>query len=342
MAGVVRRGARRPGAGWAGAAAVLLIILLAPVARPALGAEDEMVPGGVWHLGVETGLETQRQAIARDGQSRPLVDYLAGQPGLSRRMSGAVTRRVMTAEVQATYGISDFWNLALALPYQRIEQESSLKAGTGDGAAEEAERLLKTRTVSGLGNVRLTSLHRPVFSDSNGLILGWGVAVPGGPQQADYVGHTTLDTRVPYQALTGLLHYTYYPLGVNRARFDLRFALDVGFRTAVRTPMESSATLHPPNTGSARIGWEQEFESMGYGIFLHHQATTQSFLDGTGQNDLTKETRLGGQVTWGNLAGLETGPLAFPYQAGLRLDHLVLGYNAPVTTRLALFFRTYF
>jgi hypothetical protein len=340
MAGVVRQGARRPGAGWAGAAALLLIAL--PAARPALGAGDEMVPGGVWHLRAETMQEIQRQAIARDGQTHPLVDYLAGQPGLSRRMSGEVVRQVTAAEVQAVYGISDSWNLALLLPYRWMRQESSLEAEAGDPAAEDAERRLKTRTVSGLGNVRLTSLHRPVFSDSNGLILGWGVTVPGGPQQSDYMGLTTLDTRAPYRTLSGLLQYTYYPLSVNRARFDLRFALDVGFRTAVRTEAQSSATLHPPNTGSARIGWEQEFQSMGYGIFLHHQATTQSFLDNVGQNDIIKETRLGGLVTWGNLAGLETGPLAFPYQAGLRIDHMVLGYNVPVTTRLALFFRTYF
>lgn len=341
-AGLAGHSAGRSGARvWAAALAALLAAL-AWGAPPARAAEDDIVPGGVWLLRAAVTQETQRDAIATDGQRRPLVDYLAQQPGLAGRLSGDVVRHVTATETLIGYGISDTWNLNLSVPYRVIRQESSLGAAAGDPAAGGAADLLKRRTVSGLGNLRWTSLHRPLFTDTDGIVLGWGVATPGGPQQMDYAGRTTLATRVPYQALTGLFHYTHYLLSVNRARLDLRFTFDLAYDTYVNTPTASHVLLDPPNAGTGSVRWEQEFETFGYGLFLWHESTTQTFLGGHSQQDMTKETRLGAQLTYGNLSRLEEHPIAFPYQAGLQIDHLMSGFNVPESSRYTLFLRTYF
>jgi hypothetical protein len=337
MAHVVKRG-RRP------ALAVLLALGLAALLAPAAAraAEDEFVPGGAWLLLVKVTEETQRDAIARDAQRHPLATYVLGDAKLRDRVSGGIVRRVVQTDTLLGFGIGDSWNLNLSAPYRSIRQESNLTTVSADPAVTGVVDGLRERTVSGVGNVRLTSLHRPLFSDTDAIVLAWGVTMPGGPPQSDYIGRTTLDVGVPYQALTGAFQYTHYPLSVNRSRVDLRASFDLGFDAFVNTPTGKHVLLHPPNNGGLLINWEQEFETLGYGIFVRHQSTTQTFLGGSAQGDATKETRLGGRITMGNLATLETRPLRLPFQAGLEFDSLVLGYNVPETARYTLFLRTYF
>ncbi|HEX7929080.1 MAG TPA: hypothetical protein VF678_15905, partial [bacterium] len=230
---IQRQGAWR----WAPFAAVLAAVLLhAPGAR---AAEDEFVPGGTWTVRATVTQEHQDAAIASNQRLRPLADWLMHKPGLSEDLSGDVTRDVTTTETLIGFGISDTWNLNLVLPYKVIRQSSTLGTSSTDPLALEAVDRLKTETVSGLGNVRLLSLHRPAYSDTTSIILGWGFSVPGGPQQNDYVGKTTLDARMPYNTLTGLFHYTGYPQGAAKARFDLRFALDLGLQATVKMPSEN-------------------------------------------------------------------------------------------------------
>ncbi len=337
MAHVVMRG-RRP------VLALLLALGLAalPAPRGARAAEDEIVPGGAWLLKLNVTEDIQHDAIARDARRHPLANYLLGDHKVSGQVEGGAVRSVTETGTQLGVGLTDRWNLRLSVPYREIRQESNLTTASTDPKIAGIVAGLQDRTVSGIGDVRLTSLHRPLFTDSDAIVLSWGLLVPGSRPQSLYIGQPTLDVGVPYRALEGAFQYTHYLLSAERARLDLRADFSVGSSVRVNTPTEQGITLYGPNSGGLLIQWGQEFETLGYGIFLRHRGVTQTFLGGSAQKDQVKETRLGGRFTVGNLAELERRPLTFPFLAGLEVDHVVLGYNVPDSSRYTLFLRTYF
>ncbi|HEX7928104.1 MAG TPA: hypothetical protein VF678_10960, partial [bacterium] len=104
----------------------------------------------------------------------------------------------------------------------------------------------------------------------------------------------------------------------------------------------NKATLSAPNTGALLVRWEQELDPVGYGVYLRNVITTPTFVDHVGQGDYTEETRLGAELLWGNMALLEEKPVRLPYQAGFQVDHLIRGFNVPLSTRYTLFGRLYF
>jgi len=313
--------------------------LLPPAAR---AAEDEVVPGGVWLLRLEAAREHQREALGADSITHPLRYFVLPRPVQRAAVTGDIERDVSSAEAQATFGLSDRWNLALAVPYREIRQTSTLATASTDAGLTGRLAGLQSRTVSGLGDVRLTLLHRPLFTDTDAITLGYGVIFPGSDPQSPYIGRSTLETANPYLSFHGIFRYTRYLLSVERARFDLRFHVKVAQDATVRIPDGRKVLLDPPNAAGVALGWEREFETLAYGIFLTHESSTDSQLDNTGQGDISKETRLAAQIAWGNLAGLETGRMTFPFQAGLKADAAVHGAYIPWGTRYSAFFLTYF
>lgn len=322
----------------AGAAAVLALVLCQSV-TPVRGAENEIVPEGSLLVALAYGVDSHERAISRRNRESPLLDYLVPDDSVREQIDGDIRRTTDRLALRLHYGLSDSWNLTLEIPYLRITQESSLSAGSAEATAEVQR--LSSRTISGLGELRATSLHRPLYDDQHGFVWGYGLLIPGEDPQSPYAGRGTLFLDSPFTRLLALVHYTYYPL-LGRARFDLQAELRIPLEEKLATAAAASVGVNPGNRVGIAVGWEQELGPVATGVTLGHHSQSQSEVGGAKQGDKVQETWLRLKLGVGNLQALESGPLAFPFLLYVQYETTVQGYNTPIRSDARLVLQTYF
>ncbi len=324
------------------AAVLLAAVLLLGLPRAGHAVlRDEIVPEGVWLLRAAVSQRTEERAFSRLNVEAPLLEYVVPAAEDSAQITGEITRDVQRSALLATYGLSDGWNLSLTLPFVRVEQTSTLATESADPAVQAAVGRLASRDISGTGQLRLMSLHRPVFTDSLGIVLGLGYATPGDDLQGPWAGRSTLRLDDPTPRIVGVFHLTFYPL-IERSRFDVRLGLELGEDKTVALPAGDRASLNTGNRGQFAMGWHQEFGPFLTGLTFLHTTLSQSSLDGLTQGDSVTETALRLRVGYGNLDALEAGPIAFPYRVVLQFHQTVQGFNTPLREELTLSLTTYF
>ncbi len=334
-----------PDRGWAGlrgwAVAALLAVLLAAAARPAAAAQDEVVPAGVWTLQTELAIRTDSRGIDHARHDVPLLDYLADSPALQGTLQGAVERTWHRVELKATYGLSDTWNLSLLAPYVSVNQSSSVSTTSSDPVAQAMAQSLTSRSLGGPGAAELLSLHRPVFSDRHGLVLGYGVRWPLREPASPWGGRGTLLLDSPFMAGLGLLHYTFYPVW-ERTHLDLRGAFVVPATRGLALEGGGSASVNPGNELRVSMDWGQEFGRLATGFGLHLLNQGSSKIRHEQQGDNLTETAFEVMLGWGNLVELELHPIPLPYQIRLTYDQTLLGAGVPLRKELRLGLQFYF
>lgn len=322
----------------AGAAAVLALVLCQSV-TPVRGTENEIVPEGSLLIALAYGVDSHERAISRRNRESPLLDYLVPDDSVREQIDGDIQRTTERLALRLHYGLSDSWNLTLEVPYLRITQESSLSPRSA-AATAEVERL-SSRTISGLGELRATSLHRPQYDDQHGFVWGYGLLIPGEDPQSPYAGRGTLFLDSPFTRLLALVHYTYYPL-LGRARFDLQAELRIPLEEQLTDIDGASVGVKPGNRLGVAVGWEQELGPVATGVTLGHHGQSQSEVGGAKQGDKVQETWLRLKLGVGNLQALESGPLAFPFILYVQYETTVQGYNTPIRSDARLVLQTYF
>lgn len=311
------------------------------VPSEAVSARDEVVPDGVWLAEVALFREHQDTAHDRSNERDPLSDYLLPDRTVQRRTRGAVTRTVNRVDLRLTYGISDTWNLFVEWPYLALEQHSTLEATTADPEVQQAVDNLDDETLSGMGDLRLLSMHRPVFSDRNGFVWGYGLTHPVQERDAG-PGPLALALRGPDATLRGFLHYTRYLVSVARARFDFRAEAGTGLGGTARNAAGKKQSFRTGNFGQVNLGYFQEIGPAGLGLEVEQFVRGESRLAGVSQDDPVKETLLRLRLAYGNLRALEEGPLDWPYQAHLLVERTLQGFNVIESDGVTLALRWYF
>jgi hypothetical protein len=321
----------------------LLGFVLASVFSAARAAQDDIVPGGIFRFSASASQESQSKAVARDGVNHGLEVYALPDPADAAKVSGKLSREINETDLTLQLGLTDHWNVSVSVPYVQAIQRSTLRVNNpgADPALAATVASLNNRTVSGMGNLRFTSLHRPIFTDANGLIWGWGFTESPERNSGVYTGVSSLQARDPYGSVFGLIHWTHYPQQV-RGRFDMRVEYAVPLVDRVNLPSgQRVSILGAPNVLSS-FGWEHEPGAWGYGFRIDQKSTLQSRLAGESQEDPVKEWLVHAQFAYGNLIDLETAPIRFPYQVSLTWDSTFFAYNAPIRDRWGLRFFTYF
>lgn len=326
-------------------AAAFAAVMLAGAALPgpALGdVEDEIVPGSVLHTRLSLLLETQDTALDQSGTHGPLKNFLVRDTALRDEIEGSITRNVTRYDLRTTYGISDSWNLSLNIPFVEVEQVSTL-GGTPGASVEALELadLLQSQTISGIGDVELTSLHRPVFSDWNAFTWGFGLLFPGSGRESPYVGATSLQLGEPTVQLHGFVHYTRFP-ALPRSRVDFRVAMRHQLNEQITVANGETRRLEPVNSLSFKLGWSQELGNFLYGLGAEFIGQGEHTVNGERLVDQVRAQIIRTRIGYGNLSGLEQGPLSFPYQ--LRLEHrnVLRGADIPDGDHFTLSFLAYF
>ena len=306
--------------------------------------EDEMVPEGKWFFRASVRQATQQKFFDRGKNEGTLKDALIPDPELRSQIEGDITRKIFRTDLLFTFGASDRWNLSLNLPYLDMTQESSLAVTSGaspEAAAELEQRQLQNRALSGVGDVRLPSQHRPVFSDRAGFIWGYGLVIPGGGQQTPFVDRTTFDLRSPLPAYFVFLHPTAYP-GGSRSRLDFRVLAEKGVRGNVDTPAGERKTLDPGSRTAVTVGYSGEIGPVALGAEAELRMARASTLARERLGDTVRALAGRFHLGIGNVAQLEEGPVAFPYQLLLEVEHIARGTNTPLGSFFSFTFQTYF
>lgn len=326
-------------------AAALAALMLSGAASPgpALGdVEDEIVPESVLYTRLSLLLETQDIAMDQSGTPGPLKNFLVRDRALREEIEGRITRNVTRYDLRATYGISDKWNLSLNIPFVEVEQVSTLTGAPGASAeALELVDLLQTQTISGIGDVELTSLYRPVFSDWNAFTWGLGLLYPGSGQKSPYVGATSLQLGEPMVQILGFAHYTRYP-ALPHSRVDFRVALRHQLNEQVTVANGETRRVETANALSFKLGWSQELGNFLYGLGAEIMGQGEHTVSGERQVDQVRAQIIRTRIGYGNLSGLEQGPLSFPYQVRLEHRNVLRGADIQDGDHLTLSFLAYF
>lgn len=326
----------------AGVRATLLFVLVLGLSwLPAMGAEDEIVPEGRWLFILSHGSNTLDRSTSVDNESGPLLNYLVKDQSVRAEITGEVTRQETRTDLLLGYGISDTWNLVLDTTYWRIDQSSTAGTVSLDPDVTEQVSRLGNRSVSGLGRLTLTSLHRVSYSDQSGLIFGYGISAPLQGPNSPYAGRGTLYTGAPFNEYFGLFRYTYY-MFTFPGRIDISGRVRVARKKNLETLSGSTATVHPGNIGEYALGWEQDFGGFHTAFEGAGYIQGMSSKDGTGEGNnvqrFTGRVRLG----YGNLDQLQQTPLSFPFQVNLQYEKTLQGFNTIDYSSLSLIFLTYF
>lgn len=321
--------------------ALLWLACLAAPPPVAAQVRDEVVPAGVWRLHVDTASHTESESFVATRNHQSLLDYLVPDATVRGALQGGVTRRWKRLELRATYGLSDTWNVVLAVPWAQVQQTSTLSSTLTDAAVQTQLTRLRTRTLTGMGRMELASLHRTIFTDRDGLVLGYGLNWPTHLPHSLWAGRGTLLVDSPFPRAFGVLHYTFYPF-IRRTHLDVRVEVGVPFTQTMSLVEGGHATVNPGNDLTASLGWTQEFGPVvtGVGASLYRQGA--SLINHRRQGDTVTAATVRLEVGYGNLTALEQGPVAFPYQARLELDQGLGGYDVPVVQAVHATLRFYF
>ncbi|MBI3991629.1 MAG: hypothetical protein HY342_00030 [Candidatus Lambdaproteobacteria bacterium] len=321
---------------------VLLLGVVLTFCPASLRAEGEdIVPEGVWRLDARLVHDAYSEAIDRHGDAAAAQSFVALPPPGAGTVSGAISRQATLLALRAQWGLSDTWNLALELSGGQLTQTSSLRAQDAGAALSAQVDSLQSDAFSETGDLVLRSLHRLTYTDRGSLVMWYGLSLPPGPQHSKYIGVPTFALREPGPVVHGGFHYTRFT-DVERSRLELDLAVAVPRETVVDTPLQRHRTLVQGNRASAGAGWQQELGPWLLAAALNFALAAANTVDGALLNDNTHAWSTTVSLGHGNLAGLESGPVARPYQVRLELEHTLAGFNTPLRDRLSLALAAYF
>ena len=323
------------GMGWL----VLLVAALAPGATPLRAQTLDLVPDGAMQTWVAMEQDGYDSAIARWNAFAPLKALLIPEKVILQHVRGDIRRETRTSMLGFQYGLSDTWNLRLELPQVSLIQRSTLTSV--DVSADAAVAALQSLEESGAGDPRLLSLHRPVFSDRNALVLGWGLQTPGASQQTPFVGHQTFSTGLPFPRLHLMLQYSHFP-NLGHARFDLNIRGMAAQSTEVEVEGGVKKTAVSGNRMEFSLHWWQEIGPVGLGIALAQQLSGNSAIgkDRIADGEEVQNLRL--EMGLGSMTALETDSSTFPYQGLFWYEKTLEGVNTPLHARVGVLLSVYF
>lgn len=271
-----------------------------------------------------------------------MKNYLIREPSLREEIEGSITRSITRYDLRTTYGISDSWNISLNIPFVEINQNSTISPLSGASAsAQELADLLQTRTIQGVGDVELTSLHRPLFSDWNALVWGYGFTIPGESQTEPYVDATSLQLGEPAPMAFGFVHYTRFT-ALPRSRFDFRPFVRHMFSAPVTVASGETRRLEPVNRLSVKFDWSQELGNFVYGLGAEFMGQGEHTINGERLVDQVRGQIVRTRIGYGNMAGLEDGPQSFSYQLQLEFRSVLRAANIPHGDHMTLSILTFF
>lgn len=320
--------------------ALLLLVLFAGEGT-VRASVDLMVPEGVIMLDAALAVQQQDRGISTHGTVGGLREWAFRSERERREVTGDLTRGVTWLTVAAQYGMSDTWNLRLEVPYGQLSQTADLSVDTTSPELAARAATLETETLSGLGDVRLSSLLRPLYTDASSLVVGLHVTVPGSAQDNPYIGRPTLMLAQPLPALRASVHYTYFPEAA-RSRWDVVGSWKRYGRGTVDTPLADNRSLVLPDESTFSLHWAQDLRSMNFGIGVRHELSINTVLDGKNLADDALAWIVQAEIGGGNLAVLEEQPVALPQAWRIAIDHTAAGFNVPLGTQVALRYQLYF
>lgn len=309
--------------------------------RTAWASVDLMVPADAVQLHAELAVQRQDQGISTHGTVGGLREWALRSERERRQVRGDLTRDVTWVTLAAQYGMSDTWNLRLDLPYGQLTQTAELTVNTTDAELAARAATLETETLSGLGNIRFSSLHRPLYTDWNSLVFGFHLELPGSSPDNPYIGRPTLALAQPLPAWGASVHYTHFP-AASRNRWDLTADWKRYTRGTVDTPLADGRSLTLPDETAFSLHWAHDMRSVNFGFGVRHALSINTVLDGENLNDDTRAWIIQAEIGGGNLATLEQQPVSLPQAWRFAIDHAVAGFNIPLGTVYALRYRLYF
>ena len=329
------------------AAAIFLVVLSVFVTARSMahaqGMEknQEVIPEGRWMFQAGWAAHTQREGIGRTGKTASLLELLVLDSADSAQIEGAVQREYRRLDLLFRIGFSDDWNVTLEMPYVWIEQKSSLSKASGGADVDQQIERLSSRSISGPGSLRISSLHRVFFRDVEALSWGYGFSLPLGSPESPYAGRGTLFLDNPFRAFFTFVQYDRFFLSVpGKLEFSGEFkgALDETFQDLDG----NSVTIHPGNKMVFWMKWEQDFGPVFTSLGWRMLQQRASSIGPERQNDKTRENAFGFKLGLGNLPKLEKGPLAFPYLIYFQYEKTINGFNVPVRSEAGIFLKAYF
>lgn len=313
-----------------------LMFLPAPLAAQHL---NEIVPKGVTMLWFSQSTSAASGGFSTSAEKVPLgVLFLGDDETLQTEYTGEADRKIKKNELLVNYGLSNTWTLSVQIPQVSVTQNSNLTGTTP--AATEALAPFGASSRSGLGTLRIASLHRPVFSDQNGFVWGYGVNYPLSKPESPYAGNLTLDIARPTGSGFLFLQYTSYEFRY-RGRYDLVVSGEMSRPGMVPLANGEQGRVEPGNRTFLSMRWGQEFGIIGYGLVGEILDVRPSTIDRIDLEDPAQAMNVRLQLALSNLTSLEKGPI-LPYLGRVEYFKTYRGRNVDQASGLSISLMTFF
>lgn len=293
-----------------------------------MAQEIEFLPSGVFHFSYEYQSTATKDYMAAGRERKSVREVLLDRNHMDEDdVDGSIHYQQNRQLLGIKYGLFDFLNLELVIPYIQVKRESSLDLTDNGSASQLAFRDSYDSTeTQGTGDMALWFIWRLHYSDENDLHLGIGLDNDNGPYNYDDPDKLALGSGA--QELSFYVKWLAYPRSTEMA-VETETGITLTKNSEVRTDDDEGLTLKRQNNLYLQILLSFNEDILNWGGALRMNNRGETDIDGQGQGDgyVSYTTKL--FFNLGNLYRLEEEPLAFPWTVGIYAERVFFGANAP-------------
>jgi hypothetical protein len=288
--------------------------------------EIDFLPGGVFSTSYEYK-SGSADSILSGMERKSMGDSLLDRQDIDEAaVDGSVSIQTGAHLLKLHYGLSDSFNISFTVPYLYKRRTSSLTvSGSGNAAADQFVENNGSAETQGLGDLSLTGMWRPIYTDGTELRLAIGLDGNNGAFYYNDGQNISLGNGAYDSSFT--IRWLIYPITSNSV-LDFE-ASSVFTSNATVTSGGEELELQKDNSGVIRLDFSVNHNAWNFGGGLKMVAEGQTAINGISQGDgyLAYTYRL--FLNYGNLNQLEHTAVGSPWLVGVYLDNTVFGANAP-------------
>ncbi len=317
--------------------AVLAVLIFRAI--PIVAQEIDFLPEKVFLSGYEFKTISQ-DSVLKGSERQTLLSALLDHNSIGENdISGSLSYQTTIHNFKLQFGFSDSLNLGVVLPYLVKKRESNLQvADAGNNKHTGFAESYKSAETQGLGDISLILFWRPIYSDLNDFRIRVEL---NGKNGAFYVSDS--DNISMGNGANDLSMFIRWIVYSNSSK--LMTDVEVGAVATEDTSISENGNDYDIRKGSnvsLKIDLSDNSGIWNYGAGIKALTSGKTTINGVDQGDnfLAYSYRL--FVNLGNLNQLEESTVNRPWSAGLCLENVFSGANAPEYHTIGLKAAIYF
>lgn len=317
---------------------ILILFVSMCMASTAMSMSPEFVPPGVSLATLKTIRSSYNSFFSSGNDTSSALDVMKDRNHIpDDDLYGSITDETTTVQLSYQYGLFNAINVGLLVPLIHSNRSSSVTLV--DPSQFDFAESAGSAEASGIGDIEIITLWRPVYTDVLDFQLGLALNGDNGSHNSDDYKKMPLGSGS--KELSILLKLYLYSID-SKLRLSLDMEYELTADATVKTNDGRSVTKSQENYLSAILDVGTETGSIGYGGGTQIQSSGITKLDG----ESLKNGYLGYSIraffSIGNLNLLENKVVNHPWEIRILAEKRLAGANATDLQELSIQLSTYF